>query len=262
MKISPQKINFLGKGHKDVTTHIIYRYLMLLTIASAISLQGWRTLFNNFAVDTIGINGIQLGVIQSIREIPGFLSMLVVFILLIITERKLSYLSVIVSGIGVALAGFFPSYIGLICTTFIMSLGIHYFGTTNKSLILQTFSPKDSPFIFARQSSVKAMTNIILGTIIFFLSKVVSYKENFLFIGIIVLILAFLASTMNSNTKDKSIVQNKGMVFRKKYWLFYVLNFLSGARRQIFMVFSILCWYKNFILTLGISLFFSSLIMF
>ncbi|MFA6677254.1 MAG: MFS transporter [Bacteroidales bacterium] len=250
MKVLPLGINFSGKGHKDVTTHIVYRYLMLLTIASAISLQGWRTLFNNFAVDKVGINGIQLGVIQSIREIPGFLSMFVVFILLIIAERKLSYISVMVAGVGVALAGFFPSYIGLIITTFILSLGIHYFGTTNKSLILQTFSTKESPFIFARQNSVKAMTNIALGTIIFFLSKVLNYKDNFLFIGIIVLILAFIASTMDYDTKNKTI-QNKGMVFRKRYWLFYVLNFLSGARRQIFIVFSIFMLVQKYHFNVG-----------
>ena len=29
------------------------------------------------------------------------------------------------------------------------------------------------------------------------------------------------------------------MVLKKKYWLFYVLNFLSGARRQIFVVFAV-----------------------
>ena len=33
--------------------------------------------------------------------------------------------------------------------------------------------------------------------------------------------------------------QHKKLVFRKKYWLFYVLNFLSGTRRQIFTVFAI-----------------------
>jgi hypothetical protein len=33
--------------------------------------------------------------------------------------------------------------------------------------------------------------------------------------------------------------QHKHLVLRKRYWLFYLLTFLSGARRQIFMVFTL-----------------------
>jgi hypothetical protein len=50
----------------------MYRYLLVLTVASAIGLQGWRTLFNNFAVEVAGLDGHQVGIIQSVREIPGF----------------------------------------------------------------------------------------------------------------------------------------------------------------------------------------------
>jgi MFS family permease len=33
-------------------------------------------------------------------------------------------------------------------------------------------------------------------------------------------------------------VQNKKMVLRRRYWLYYALQFMSGARRQIFVVFA------------------------
>ncbi|HCW94208.1 MAG TPA: MFS transporter, partial [Flexistipes sinusarabici] len=55
----------------------MYIFLMILTIAAFSGLQGWRTIFNNFAVETAHLNGFNIGVIQSVREVPGFLALLV-----------------------------------------------------------------------------------------------------------------------------------------------------------------------------------------
>ena len=111
----------------------MYRYLMVLTISSTIGLQAWRTLFDNFAVRVVGLNGDHVGIIQSVREIPGFLALLAVFVILFIKEHRLSALSVLILGIGVAATGLFPSFGGLLVTTLIMSFGFHYFETTNQS---------------------------------------------------------------------------------------------------------------------------------
>jgi len=35
-----------------------------------------------------------------------------------------------------------------------------------------------------------------------------------------------------------AVPQRKRIILRKRYWLYYALTFLSGARRQIFMVFA------------------------
>jgi len=50
----------------------MYRYLLVLTISSTMGLQAWRTLFNNFAVDVAGLNGQQVGMIQSSGKCPDF----------------------------------------------------------------------------------------------------------------------------------------------------------------------------------------------
>ena len=34
------------------------------------------------------------------------------------------------------------------------------------------------------------------------------------------------------------MTQNKKLILRKRYWLYYLLTFISGARRQIFIVFA------------------------
>ena len=59
----------------------MYLFLLVLTVASAAGFQAWRTLFNNFSVEIAGINGQQMGILQSVREVPGFLALLVIYLL-------------------------------------------------------------------------------------------------------------------------------------------------------------------------------------
>jgi hypothetical protein len=223
---------------KELKKNIMFQYLMLLVIAATAGHQGWRTIFNNLAVEEVGISGFQVGVIQSIREVPGFLALLVVYILLVIKEHKLSALAVLFVGLGVALTGLFPSFTGLIVTTFIMSLGFHYFETTNKSLTLQYFSIEQSPIVFAKQKSWTAVANIAMGAFIFGIAHIMSHQASLILIGAVVFVMGVWAFFWNP-VSENIIPQNKGMVLRKRYWLFYILNFLSGARRQIFVVFAV-----------------------
>ncbi len=90
----------------------MFRFLALLTISSFVGLQTWRTLFNNFAVEMAGLEGNQIGMIQSVREIPGFLALLAIYLLLILREHRLSALSIMILGVGIGLTGFFPSLLG------------------------------------------------------------------------------------------------------------------------------------------------------
>lgn len=223
----------------------MYWYLLVLTIASAAGLQGWRTLYNNFAVDTVGLNGLQIGAIQSVRELPGFLALCAIFIILFIKEHRLSSISVIIMGIGVMLAGFMPSFGGLVLSTLIMSFGFHYYETTNQSLILQHFDEYQSPLVMGSQRSMMALVSIVVGVSLFFLSFWLSYKSMFLIIGVVVSG-AGVWGFLNEPKIDNSNPQKKKMVLRKKYSLFYLLTLLSGARRQIFMVFSVLLLVKKF----------------
>ena len=223
----------------------MYRYLMVLTIASMVGLQTWRTLFNNFAVDVAHLQGNHIGMIQAVREVPGFLALLAIFVILFIKEHKLSALSIFFLGAGVALTGLFPSYLGLLVTTLIMSFGFHYYETTNQSLTLQYFNREISPWVFGKLRSYGAATNVIIGLIIFGISIFLSYKQIYLLIGVVIILVSIWALVQNP-TNENIVPQRKKMVLRKKYWLYYLLTFLAGARRQIFVAFAVFLLVKNF----------------
>lgn len=223
----------------------MYSYLFFLVMAAAISHQVWSTLFNNYAVDIVGINGFQMGVIQSVREIPGFLTFLVIYVLLVIKEHRLSALSTILMGLGVAVTGLFPSFEGLLITTFLMSLGFHYFETTNKSLTLQHFGKKEAPLVLGRFGSFTAIASIISGICLWLTVKFLPIWANYVIYGLIIALIG-VYSLLKNPVFNEVPAQRKGMVLKKKYWLYYVLNFLSGARRQIFIAFAVFLLVQNY----------------
>ena len=223
----------------------MYLFLMVLTITATAGLQVWRTLFDNFAVNVIGLDGQHIGVIQSIREIPGFLALLVVYVMLILKENRISSLSILVLGIGVAAGGFFPSYPGLIFTTLVMSFGFHYFETTNQSLTLQYFDEKTAPIVFGRLRSYAAAANIAVGIVIFTVAPFLQYKMIFLFAGILIVGVGLWSFSIHPENESVPR-QRKRMILRKRYWLFYFLTLMAGARRQIFIAFAVFLLVKKF----------------
>ncbi len=223
----------------------MYRYLVVLTIASTIGLESWLTLFNNFAVEVVSLEGNQIGLIQSVREIPGFLSLLVVFALLVIREHRLSALTIIILGLGMGLTGLLPSFSGLIFSTLIMSFGFHYFDTTCGSLTLQYFDEKTSPWVFGKLTSLASITNIGVGILIYCTALLLNFMQIYLLIGSLILA-AGLWGLFQDPTKSDLIPQHRKMIFRKKYWLYYFLTFMAGARRQIFMAFAVFLMVKKF----------------
>jgi hypothetical protein len=233
------------RNEKEIKKNPMFLYLAVLTISSTIGLQAWLTLFNNFAVEVAGLDGSHIGMIQSLREVPGFLSLLAVYVIMVLKEHRLSAVSVLLLGLGLAVTGFFPSYHGLILTTVVMSFGFHYYETTNMSLTLQYFDALSSPWVFGKQRSYAAASSIALGLLIFGLAFFLTFSQIYLLIGGLIMVSAVWGFTQKP-TKQTITPQRKKMIFRKKYWLFYFLTFMAGARRQIFMAFSILLMVQKF----------------
>ncbi len=223
----------------------MFRFLLLTSVASAVGLQTWRTLFNNLSVEVAHLQGNHIGMIQSVREIPGFLALLVVYLLLIIKEHRLSALAILILGLGVGFTGLFPTYTGLLFTTVIMSFGFHYYETTHNSLSLQYFDKKTTPWVIGKLRSYSALTNILVGAFIFLLAPLFSYQTLFVFVGSLIVLVGLWAFIQNPARQDLP-VQHKHFILKKKYWLYYVLTFLAGARRQVFVAFAIFLLVKRF----------------
>jgi len=213
--------------------------LLLMTIAVPLSFATWQTLLNNFAIEMTGFTGKEIGVLQSLREIPGFMAFTVVFILLFIKEQRLAYISLALLGLGTAITGLFPSIIGLYITTVIMSIGFHYYETLQSSLTLQWIDKENTAETMGRLIAAGSFASIFSFSLIWLADHFLQldYQWIYLFMGALTVIIA-LSTWLIYPHFPQHTEQHKHMVLRKRYWLYYTLTFMSGARRQIFVVFA------------------------
>ncbi|PSW21930.1 MFS transporter [Photobacterium sanctipauli] len=214
-------------------------FLILISIIVPIAFSSWQALLNNFVIEEAAFTGADIGLLQSVREIPGFLAFTVVFVLLFIREQRFMLLSLAMLTIGVAITGFFPSVWGLLMTTMLMSTGFHYFETLKQSLSLQWLSKEEAPEVLGKLISVGAFAALCTYGVLWVMLEQLhlEFKWVYLITGAVAFTLvAFIALAFPQFKTETT--QNKKLVLRKRYWLYYALTFMSGARRQIFVVFA------------------------
>lgn len=221
--------------------------LLSIAVATALAHTTWRVLLNNFAVEQIGMNGAQIGLLQSVREVPGLLGVGVIFLLWVYTEQRLIILTLLALGIGTATTGFFPSSAGLILSTLLMSFGFHYTEALSFSLTLQ-LTPKERVHRMLGQmvsAEAAASLGIFLVVIGCFYFGLLDYQATYLLSGCATVLVALFIAVAFPQFQPHT-VQRQRFILRKRYWLYYVLILLSGARRQIFVVFAAFLMVERF----------------
>ena len=221
--------------------------LILMSIAMPIAFNAWSAMLNNFVVEKAAFTGVEIGILQSLREVPGFLSFTLIFVLLVIKEQTFAVFSLALLGLGVCLTGFFPTVYGLYFTTVLMSIGFHYFEAVKQSLSLQWLSKEEAPIILGKLLAVGSLTSLIVYGCLWALLEFfqLPYWINFAVAGGICIFLALVMFIFYPAFPSK-VEQNQNLVLRKRYWLYYLLTFLSGARRQIFVVFAAFLMVEKF----------------
>lgn len=214
-------------------------FLMLISIVVPIAFASWMALLNNFVVEKAAFTGADIGLLQSVREIPGFLAFTVVFVLLFIREQKFMIVALAMLSIGVAITGFFPSVLGLLMTTLLMSTGFHYFETLKQSLSLQWLSKEEAPEFLGKLISVGALAALLTYGSLWIMLEILKfdYWHVYLITGSIALAITIFM-WLAFPQFEATTIQHKNLILRKRYWLYYALTFMSGARRQIFTVFA------------------------
>ncbi len=213
--------------------------LFLLAIGNTLAFAVWQVLLNNFVVEEAGFTGREIGLLQSLREVPGFLAFTAILVMIFVRQQTFALLSLAVLGIGTAITAFYPQALWLYFATVLMSIGFHYLETLQNSLSLQWLSKEEAPAILGQLLSVKALCNLtVLGALY---SYLYFFSANYLLIyalaGFGAVAIALYCRVRLPHFPD-GVIQRKALFLRKRYWLYYTLTFLAGARRQIFVVFA------------------------
>ncbi len=222
-------------------------FLMSITFVNWLAFASWTALINNFAVEAAGFSYRDNGIMQSVREIPGLLAFTAIFFIAVLREQTFGYLSMIVLCVGVLVTGWYPSLTGILVTTVVMSVGYHYLETVQQSLALQLLPKETAARELGKVQGANAAAQFTAYGLVAGLAVVgvTEFGQLFPIVGGIALGLGLLVMVLFKRF-DGPVAQRKKIVLRKRYWLYYALTFMSGARRQIFTAFAAFLLVKTF----------------
>ncbi|MEO0677948.1 MAG: hypothetical protein AAFZ02_10375, partial [Pseudomonadota bacterium] len=210
-----------------------------MAIAMPLSFSVWSALLNNFVIEAAGFDGADIGWLHTVREVPGLLAVLVIALIVFIREQVLALVMLVVLGCATAVTAYFPSMGGILTITLLSSIGFHYYETANQSLQLQWLEKARAPQILGwLLAAGSGATLIAYGAIVLTWEALgLSYATVYMAAGgLTVLIAAYCFFAFPQI--EAPTPQLKKMVLRRRYWLYYALEFMAGARRQIFVVFA------------------------
>jgi len=204
----------------------------------------WRVIFNNFAKEVLDITPAQIGIIQSVREIPGLLGFMVGALALYLAEVKIATLSIVLSGLGLILVANADSVFMLGVGTLVMSVGFHNFLSSNNALLLHFIKTKESGKAQGKIKSTESVAGVIATVCIFVTTLFFGYREVLIFFGsIVALVGIYFTFKLKSNRREE---EKRSIRLKRKYSLYYLLSFLRGCRRHIFTTFAIFLLVANY----------------
>ena len=213
--------------------------LFIMTAAMPLSFSVWSALLNNFTVEIIGFDGADIGWLHGMRQIPGFLAVGVIVIIIFMHEQALALVSLLMLGAATAVTAWFPDMTGILTITMLSSIGFHYYETVNQSLQLQWLAKEEAPrklgLLIGAGSGAALIAYVLIVSS--WRSLNLSYNMIYLIAGGATVFITLYCVFVFPRFKSPH-PQVKKMILRKRYWLYYALQFMAGARRQIFFVFA------------------------
>jgi hypothetical protein len=213
--------------------------LFLMAAAMPVAFATWSALLNNFVIEVADFDGSDIGWLHTVREIPGFFAVGVIAIIIFMHEQVLGLVSLLLLGVASALTAQFPSLGGILTITMLSSIGFHYYETVNQSLQLQWLHKLRAPqmlgWLLAAGSGATLVAYVLI--VLTWQAFDLSYNTVYLISGGFTACVAVFCLIAYPRFEAPN-PQIKKMVLRRRYWLYYALQFMAGARRQIFVVFA------------------------
>jgi len=200
-------------------------------------------LFNNFIVDQIGIEPHELGYMESLREVPGFLNALFTGVTIYFAPPIVAGFALIVMGIGMAAYSQVNGFVGILIFSFVWSMGFHAWLPLRATMTLAYSEGEEKGKWFGQLRSVESSATLLMIGLCLLAMNLFEFEGLFQIGGGIVAVggvILFFASRRLQTERENRFVLRRG------YWLYYLLSFLEGSRRQVFMTFAIFALVKVF----------------
>lgn len=199
-----------------------------------------NSFFNNFLNDTFQLTISQRTLLEIPREFPGFAVVFVSTILLFLGDVRVAAVANVLAAFGMIGMGFFSSELKVMVLWLLMySMGQHLFMPISNSIAMNLADQANMGKILGRINAANTLVFLIANLTFAFIFKniQVNYRGVYLISAVAFLGVAFLLMGMTPHT-PKNKPKGFKLVLKKEYTLFYWLNILFGARKQIFITFA------------------------
>lgn len=212
-----------------------FRLLAVAVGAQGIFFGVLMSLFYNFVVERLGIEPHELGGLEALREVPGFLNVLFLAAMIRFAPPIVGAVSMGIMGLGIMAYAAADSVVWLAIYSLVASIGFHCWIPLEQAMAL-AFSPEGNKGRWLGQlrsvNSFAWLATIGICNLVF---TYLGYEGLFVMSGVAT-ILGGIAVFFADKKKPEA---QKGFVLRRRYKLYYMLNFLQGLRKQVFITFAI-----------------------
>jgi MFS family permease len=228
-------MNLLSRVKKSSRELLLF---VVATLALSMAFSMFDSTFNNFLNEKFALSPFQRSFLEFPRELPGFLVVFVSAALWFLSSRRLGVAAMISGAVGAFLIGFASSnYNVMIIWLFFYSLGNHLFMPVASTIGMELAKEGQDGRRLGQLNSIRNVA-VVLGSLLVaigFKYLGFSFQHTFAIAAALLLVAAVLLFSMTPET----VAEKRGFLqLRKEYNLFYALNVLSGARKQLFVTFA------------------------
>jgi predicted MFS family arabinose efflux permease len=207
------------------------------TFMMGIAYSIYDSIFNNFINERFQLSGFQRSFLEVPRELPGFLVVFVSALLWFLSSRRLGAFAFLLGMIGVLLIGFIPStYAVMALCLFVFSMGQHLFMPVSASIGMDLAREGQTGRRLGQLSAIRNFATILGSFLVFLGFRFLGFNFHTTFIltaiGLAIAMMLMLWMKPGAVMRPKNFLS-----LHKEYRLYYILNVLTGARKQIFMTF-------------------------
>lgn len=198
----------------------------------------YNGVFQNWLRDRMHAGPIQLGGLESLREIPGLLAALMAGTLVSLAESRIAGLGLLIVAIGIGSTGLMPDYAWLIGAVVFWSVGFHLYTTVGPAITLALARGKEGGRHLGRMSAVGAAATLAALGLAALAAQTLhhfAYRNYYFVAGGSILVASVLCMLLSVHGERQPRAR---IILRREYSLFYLLIFLEGCRRQIFSIFA------------------------
>ena len=209
-----------------------------LTFLFGFGFATYNGVFQNFLRDVIHADALQLGGLESLREVPGFLTAITTGGLVAFAEARVAGLGLAITGVGIGLTGLLHNYTSLVLASVFWSAGFHLYATVSPAITLALAKGKEGGRHLGRISAIGSaatLSALLFSWVVARMHRHPRYPGFFFLAGGLTLAAACLTLGLSPHAQGAPRTR---FVIRKEYGLYYLLIFLEGCRRQIFSIFA------------------------